>query len=86
MHNPSEIVEPAEVLLVQNRPLPLAKVNPPKSVTVTEQAKDEQWTGENKVEPVWNFDLNGSHNILSFFATEQAFLATEATEFTENFF
>jgi hypothetical protein len=61
MHNPSEIVEPVKILSIENRPFALAEVNPAIRVAVTEQAKDEQRTGENKVEPVWNFDLNSCH-------------------------
>ena len=38
-----------------------------KSVAGAEEAKGEKRTGEKKVEPVWNFDLNGCHFISSFF-------------------
>jgi hypothetical protein len=51
---PMEIIEPVEVGRVNDGEFVLAEINFAKGITVTEQAKDEQWTGEKKVKPDWN--------------------------------
>jgi hypothetical protein len=61
---PVEIIEPVEIPWVNERKKAFAERNPAIGVAVTEQAKGEQGTGEKKIEPVWNFDLNSCHNYL----------------------
>jgi hypothetical protein len=70
---PFEMPKTVVILRVKDCPLPLAEENAAKSIAITEKAIGEQGTGENKVEPVRNFDLNSCHNILSSLATEQVF-------------
>jgi hypothetical protein len=55
---PLEFTEGIVVLLVKNCELPVAKPNPPVGVAEAEKAIEQQGTGENKIEPVWDFDCD----------------------------
>jgi hypothetical protein len=66
---PFEIAKTVVILQVEDCEFAFAEVNSAESVAEAEQAIGEQWTGEKKVEPVWNFDLNSCHFIsLLFFS------------------
>jgi hypothetical protein len=64
---PFETAEAVIDIDVNDGPIAVTEVNFTEGAAEAEKAIGEQGTGEKKVEPVWNFDLNGCHFISSFF-------------------
>jgi len=61
---PFKICKTVVILQVEDCEFAFAEVNPAEGAAETEKAIGEKGTGENEVEPVWDFDLNGCHNNL----------------------
>jgi hypothetical protein len=64
---PVETIQPVEVLRVNDGEFASGEANFAKGITVFVLAIKKNRPGKNKVEPVWNFDLNGCHFISSLF-------------------
>jgi hypothetical protein len=77
--NPFELAEAVVNVEVNDCPVALAQIDFAEGVAEAEKAIDEQGTGENEIETVWNFDLDSCHFISSFF------LATDFTDYTDLF-
>jgi len=76
---PFEICKTVVILRVENCEFAFAEVNPAEGAAITEKAIGEKGTGENEVEPVWDFDCDSCHFI------SLLFLATDYTDYTDLF-